>query len=85
MSLSHHYWMAEALRQARRGFYSTPPNPRVGCVIVDDGKLIGSGWHGYTGGPHAEVNALQSADIPSHKRPSMTLPSQFKSNLPSLM
>jgi diaminohydroxyphosphoribosylaminopyrimidine deaminase/5-amino-6-(5-phosphoribosylamino)uracil reductase len=64
MSLSHHYWMAEALRQARRGFYSTPPNPRVGCVIVDDGKLIGSGWHGYTGGPHAEVNALQSADIP---------------------
>jgi diaminohydroxyphosphoribosylaminopyrimidine deaminase/5-amino-6-(5-phosphoribosylamino)uracil reductase len=65
MSLSHHYWMAEALRQARRGFYSTPPNPRVGCVIVDDGKLIGSGWHGYTGGPHAEVNALQSADTPA--------------------
>ena len=64
MSLSHHYWMAEALRQARRGYYSTPPNPRVGCVIVDGGRMIGSGWHGYTGGPHAEVNALQSAEIP---------------------
>ena len=60
---SHHYWMAEALRQARRGFYSTPPNPRVGCVIVDGNQMIGSGWHGYTGGPHAEVNALQSAEI----------------------
>jgi len=64
MSLSHHYWMAEALRQARRGFYSTPPNPRVGCIIVKDDKLVGSGWHGYSGGPHAEVNALLSAEIP---------------------
>jgi len=64
MSLSHHYWMAEALRQARRGFFSTPPNPRVGCVIVKDDKLVGSGWHGYSGGPHAEVNALLSAEIP---------------------
>ena len=60
----HHYWMAEALRQARRGLYSTPPNPRVGCVIVADDKLLASGWHGYTGGPHAEVNALQAAEIP---------------------
>ena len=61
---SHHYWMAEALRQARKGFYSTPPNPRVGCVIVADGKMLSAGWHGYTGGPHAEVNALNSAEIP---------------------
>ncbi|MDH3636272.1 MAG: bifunctional diaminohydroxyphosphoribosylaminopyrimidine deaminase/5-amino-6-(5-phosphoribosylamino)uracil reductase RibD [Gammaproteobacteria bacterium] len=61
---SHHYWMAEALRQARKGFYSTPPNPRVGCVIVADGKMLAAGWHGYTGGPHAEVNALNSAEIP---------------------
>ncbi len=64
MPQSHHYWMAEAMRQARRGYYSTPPNPRVGCVIVKDDKLIGSGWHGYSGGPHAEVNALLSAEIP---------------------
>ncbi|MCP4983278.1 MAG: bifunctional diaminohydroxyphosphoribosylaminopyrimidine deaminase/5-amino-6-(5-phosphoribosylamino)uracil reductase RibD [Gammaproteobacteria bacterium] len=61
----HHYWMAEALRCARKGFYSTPPNPRVGCVIVADGVMLASGWHGYTGGPHAEANALQSAAIPA--------------------
>ena len=61
----HEYWMAEALRLARRGLYSTPPNPRVGCVIVAGERVVGSGWHGYTGGPHAEVNALQSADIPA--------------------
>ncbi len=60
----NHYWMAEALRQARKGFYSTPPNPRVGCVIVADGEMLAAGWHEYTGGPHAEVNAIGSADIP---------------------
>ena len=60
----HHYWMAEALRQARKGLYSTPPNPRVGCVIVVDGEMLAAGWHGYTGGPHAEVNAINSAEIP---------------------
>jgi len=60
----HHYWMAEALRQARKGFYSTPPNPRVGCVIVADGKMLATGWHEYTGGPHAEANAIAAAEIP---------------------
>ena len=65
MPQSHHYWMAEALRQARRGFYSTPPNPRVGCVIVKGDRLVSSGWHGYSGGPHAEVNALLAAEIPA--------------------
>lgn len=60
----HHYWMAEALRQARKGFYSTPPNPRVGCVIVADGRMLAAGWHEYTGGPHAEVNAMAAAQIP---------------------
>ena len=60
----HHRWMAEALRQARKGYYSTPPNPRVGCVIVKDGAMLGAGWHEYTGGPHAEVNAIDSAEIP---------------------
>ena len=65
MADRHHYWMAEALRCARKGLYSTPPNPSVGCVIVADNKLLASGWHGYCGGPHAEVNALQSAEIPA--------------------
>jgi len=61
----HHYWMAEALRQARKGFYSTSPNPRVGCVIVADGRMLATGWHEYTGGPHAEVNAIAAAEIPA--------------------
>ncbi len=64
MSRPDQYWMAEALRQARKGLYSAPPNPCVGCVIVADDALLASGWHGYTGGPHAEVNALNAADIP---------------------
>ncbi len=64
MSSSHHYWMAEAMRQARKGLYSTPPNPSVGCVIVAEDKLLASGWHGYSGGPHAEINALQAAEVP---------------------
>ena len=38
-------WMAEALHLAERGLYSTSPNPRVGCVLVRDEKLLGSGWH----------------------------------------
>jgi diaminohydroxyphosphoribosylaminopyrimidine deaminase/5-amino-6-(5-phosphoribosylamino)uracil reductase len=56
--------MAEALRQARRGLYSTPPNPRVGCVIVRHGEMLAAGWHEWTGGPHAEVNAIAAARIP---------------------
>lgn len=61
----HRSWMAEALRQARKGLYSAHPNPRVGCVIVKDGKLVASGWHEYTGGAHAEVNAIAAAQIPA--------------------
>ncbi len=54
-------WMAEALQLARRGLYSTMPNPRVGCVIVRDGKVIGRGFHERAGEPHAEVYALRDA------------------------
>lgn len=61
----HRSWMAEALRQARKGLYSAHPNPRVGCVIVKDGKRIASGWHEYAGGAHAEVNAITAAPIPA--------------------
>ncbi len=53
--------MAEALQLARRGLYTTSPNPRVGCVIVKDGKVIGRGWHERAGEPHAEVHALNDA------------------------
>jgi len=64
MPRGDHYWMAEALRLARRGIYSTAPNPCVGCVIVAGDSMLASGWHGFSGGPHAEVNALQSAAVP---------------------
>ena len=58
--LDAHY-MARALELARKGHYSTHPNPRVGCVIVRDGQVVGEGWHVRTGEPHAEVHALRAA------------------------
>ncbi|WP_417692945.1 bifunctional diaminohydroxyphosphoribosylaminopyrimidine deaminase/5-amino-6-(5-phosphoribosylamino)uracil reductase RibD [Pseudomonas sp.] len=54
-------YMARALELARRGHYTTHPNPRVGCVIVRDGQVVGEGWHIRTGEPHAEVHALRAA------------------------
>lgn len=60
-SAADHQYMAQALRLAERGLYTTTPNPRVGCVIVKDGKLVGEGWHERAGGPHAEVHALRQA------------------------
>ncbi|MDR5868494.1 bifunctional diaminohydroxyphosphoribosylaminopyrimidine deaminase/5-amino-6-(5-phosphoribosylamino)uracil reductase RibD [Halomonas koreensis] len=54
-------WMARALVLARRGLYTTDPNPRVGCVLVRDGRRVGEGWHERAGEPHAEVHALRDA------------------------
>lgn len=56
-----HFYMAEALRLARKGRFTTQPNPRVGCVLVKNGQVIGRGWHRKAGQAHAEVNAIQQA------------------------
>ncbi len=65
ISAADHEFMARALQLARRGLYTTTPNPRVGCVIVKDGAIVGEGWHERAGGPHAEISALQAAGASS--------------------
>ena len=54
-------YMARALELARNGLYSTHPNPRVGCVVVQGAQIVGEGWHARAGEPHAEVYALRQA------------------------
>src|SRR5690606_985700 len=53
--------MSHALQLAEKGLFTTTPNPRVGCVIVNNGKVVGTGWHERAGEPHAEINALRAA------------------------
>lgn len=53
--------MRMAIGLAERGWYSAAPNPRVGCVLVDRGEMLGCGWHERTGGAHAEAIALARA------------------------
>ncbi|WP_052444998.1 bifunctional diaminohydroxyphosphoribosylaminopyrimidine deaminase/5-amino-6-(5-phosphoribosylamino)uracil reductase RibD [Chromohalobacter japonicus] len=60
-TLSHEVCMARALKLARRGCYTTHPNPRVGCVVVRQGCIVGEGYHVRVGEPHAEVHALRAA------------------------
>ncbi|HEY3486941.1 MAG TPA: bifunctional diaminohydroxyphosphoribosylaminopyrimidine deaminase/5-amino-6-(5-phosphoribosylamino)uracil reductase RibD, partial [Gammaproteobacteria bacterium] len=61
-ALDHRY-MSRALQLATRGLYTTHPNPRVGCVLVRNKRIIAEGWHQYAGGPHAEIAALQIAGV----------------------
>jgi diaminohydroxyphosphoribosylaminopyrimidine deaminase / 5-amino-6-(5-phosphoribosylamino)uracil reductase len=61
MNAADSQWMAQALRLAERGLYTTSPNPRVGCVLVNKNQVVGEGWHERAGEPHAEVHALRVA------------------------
>ncbi|SUC34564.1 Riboflavin biosynthesis protein RibD [Providencia rustigianii] len=54
-------YMARAFELARKGRFTTSPNPNVGCVIVRDGEVVGEGYHQKAGEPHAEVHALRMA------------------------
>jgi diaminohydroxyphosphoribosylaminopyrimidine deaminase/5-amino-6-(5-phosphoribosylamino)uracil reductase len=54
------FYMARAIQLAKKGRYTTDPNPRVGCVLVRDNAVIGEGWHVQAGQGHAEVEALKN-------------------------
>jgi diaminohydroxyphosphoribosylaminopyrimidine deaminase / 5-amino-6-(5-phosphoribosylamino)uracil reductase len=60
-SAADHRYMARALQLAARGLTTAHPNPRVGCVLVQGGEIVGEGWHRAAGEPHAEVNAIRAA------------------------
>jgi len=55
------HWMGQAIALSRQALYVTSPNPRVGCVMVRDGQVLGSGVTQAAGGAHAEVMALRDA------------------------
>ncbi len=61
LSVADRQYMARAIQLARQGLYTTSPNPRVGCVLVKDGQVVGEGFHRRAGEGHAEVNALAVA------------------------
>lgn len=60
-SAADHKFMSRALYLAKKGIYTTAPNPNVGCVLVKDAEVIGEGWHEKAGEAHAEINALKQA------------------------
>lgn len=59
LSLQDSEFMLHAIQLAKRGLYTTKPNPRVGCVLVKGNKIIAEGWHVRAGQGHAEVEALK--------------------------
>ena len=64
--LTHQHFMQLALNLAQQGEGRTAPNPPVGAVIVNAGKVVGEGFHPQAGEPHAEIFALQQAGEKSH-------------------
>ena len=64
MNFDDSQWMAQALRLAEKGLYTTSPNPRVGCVLVKGNRIVGEGWHERAGEPHAEVHEPVGVQLP---------------------
>lgn len=60
--MSDRAFLQRALRLAEKGLYTTDPNPRVGCVLVHNHRIIGEGYHQVAGQAHAEINALRDAE-----------------------
>ena len=65
--------MRLALNLARRGYGATSPNPMVGAVLVNRGRIIGRGWHHRAGEPHAEIEAIRNAQRGKDKVAGSTL------------
>jgi diaminohydroxyphosphoribosylaminopyrimidine deaminase/5-amino-6-(5-phosphoribosylamino)uracil reductase len=59
--MDHEFFMRAAIKEAKKGFGKTSPNPCVGAVIVKNGEIIGSGYHEKAGGDHAEVAAIKNS------------------------
>ena len=60
-SADDYRFMSRALQLAKKGLYTTAPNPNVGCVLVKNNEIIAEGWHEKAGEPHAEIHALNQA------------------------
>ena len=71
ISAADRLYLRAAVELAERGLYTCTPNPRVGCLLVRDGAVIGRGWHMWRGQAHAEANALADAgtQAPDSARP----------------
>jgi len=61
-------FMSRAIELARRGLYTTKPNPRVGCVIVKNNRILSEGFHQQAGEDHAEIVALKQLTNPANAR-----------------
>lgn len=55
------FYMKYVINLAKKGRFTTTPNPNVGCVIVKNKNIVGEGWHEFAGKEHAEINALKMA------------------------
>ena len=71
ISAADRLYLRAAVELAERGLYTCTPNPRVGCLLVRDGAVLGRGWHMWRGQAHAEANALADAraQAPESARP----------------